>query len=166
MNTSFNFHRRDLLRAALVLPCSSVAACGIFTRSYMFYFRIVLTVLVDGTERFGSTILKERWVDTLGAGDVPGRWIGDLSGDAIFVDLGKTRALIGLLGSVGSQPTAFGITNDIVLSIANNRDHARMNADRDGSLMFEVLKDVRGEQYLPSDDYPVLAYFGNINDIR
>jgi hypothetical protein len=155
-----------MLKAIVAGSAIALSSCGILTKSYTFYFKMTLTALFNGDEHIGSTIIKGRWVDTLGVGDVSERWVGHFTGDAIFIDLGSRRALIGLLGPVGNQPAAFGISNGLLLSIARSIAPASVAGAGDGSQVFEALKGFRGEQEMPKKNYPVMAYLEDVDDIQ
>lgn len=99
-------NRRTLMLLGASLPF--LASCGPSGPKKSLRYRLKAYVTVEGRKYTGSTVLETVWTDTAVEGfDMGSRWSGKTWGDAITINLGSQRVLLGLLNSVaGTDPSA------------------------------------------------------------
>lgn len=150
--------RRHVLISA---PAFILAGCGVLTRSYVINFKFTLYLLLNGIERTASTVIRARWVDTLGLNDSGERWSGSIKGDAICMDLGGRRALLGLLGTLQGQQNGLSLSLGSLFSYTPNGHYTS-----DDVRLFDELKQLKGEHDLPKRNWPILMYFSDLKDLK
>ena len=162
-------NRRQLLALSSMFPAAILSGCGSFGRTiHRVRFRLKLYAIVDGVERIGSSVIRCDWVDA-GPLSQTGRYHAKVYGDAIVIDLGENRILVGILGYVYGHAgkgrfqysaAGFGINAGVILSMIP-----------DGPLEFEQIiarlkaqKNI--EHDLTKDAWPLLVYFPDVRNYK
>lgn len=117
---------------------------------------MTIEVTVDGEVRSGSSVIEVRLTKQLQLLPevVPVR--SDVSGEAVYVDLGEGRNLVALLAS-GPNAENGGYPQSVVPS------HFKLSySDSD----LPKFSNLRGQWPLPKDGLPTFLTFGNLGDLQ
>jgi hypothetical protein len=141
------------LAAAIVIIAAAVVWRSVEAPTYVHRFRLVIEVLVDGEVRGGESVIEVRTTDYKvgmpGAKGTRSRVLGR----AVFIDLGKARHVIAMLGT--GRPG----TDDWIADLTRS---AFMPTHP--SLKYQDLPNLTGVAPLTGRHIPTLVTFSDISD--
>jgi len=124
--------------------------------THAYRYKMTVDVLVDGELRSGSSVIEVRLTKQpqILPEVIPVR--SDISGEAVYVDLGEGRNLIALLAS-GANGENVDYPQSVVPS------HFKLSYSDSDLPKFSSL---RGEWTLPQDRLPTFVAFSNLDDLQ
>jgi hypothetical protein len=149
---------RILLYIALGIVALIVGAVlfykGVFP-TYTYRYRMTVEVTVDGVVHSGSSVIEVRLVRQPQVLSGVPRVRAELTGEAVFVDLGKGRNVIALLAS-GPNGSNVDYPSYLVSK------HFRLSMWDDWDLA--KYSELRGRWDLPANQLPTFVTFADLND--
>src|SRR4051812_44095463 len=144
---------RTVLIALIVLVGTLWAIVRIAYPTYVYRYRLVVEVEVDGNVKTGANVIEVRNLTQPRFG-MAGPISLEASGDAIYFDLGKNRHVIATL--------AFGAKGSIA-------DRLELLVPKLSNMTLEGedlkrLPSLRGQYELTDEDIPTLVTFADLND--
>lgn len=145
--------RKIALSVALAIV-GGLAFCKLTYPTYTYNYRMTVNVEADGKICSGSSVIEVRLVKQMQlTGEMP-RVATEVSGEAVFVDLGGGRNVIALLAS-GYKAKDSEYPKYIVSK------HFKLSYEDSDLVKFPRLQ---GRWELPSGELPALISFTNLND--
>ena len=125
-----------------------LSGCGFFSERWEWNQKLTVEVLVDGKLVSGSAVSHVMWQEANALDVYP----TDHTGEATIVDLGERGMLFALIG----EDTKY---------VAQYTLHEELGEDRaDYERLLPKIEKFRGTSDVPTDHYPLLVTFGDIND--
>lgn len=150
--------RRDAISigtiAVLAIPA---VACGAFGPSYTVRFRLSVRGSAHGAKVSGSSVLQSEWADA-GPLSQMGRWRAKYIGEAPYIDLGHSRAVVALLGTITGYSGGFTATGGIFHELFPDKTGKYEDA------YWERLSQSSQEGDLAQKYWPLFAYFADVKD--
>lgn len=137
----------------------SLQSCGLFGPSYTVRFRLKVRGSSLGTEINGSSVIQAEWTEAGALSQQGLRWLATYIGEAPYIDLGRGRSLVALLGTVTGYSEGFTATGGIFEELFPDKSGKYEGA------YWEALSHGSEESDLPRKYWPLFAYFSDTKDI-
>lgn len=147
---------------AVALAFLVVGAIGWYKSSfptYSYRYRLTISVELDGKVHTGSSVIEIRWIGHPNLPDA-GSFSPQVRGQAAFIDLGLSGAIVAALGT-GTGQTSPGAPDHAVSAVWFA---ARAFGNQSTNKELPALEKLRGRRDLTPNNMPRLIWFPKIAD--